>query len=641
MKNFIKITHCALLILYFHGSFAMVARVGQTARQRLSTQQLATQRALLQTQTRFITRPIRTAPIAKSSPAPVSSTGFFARIQNSISNNWSAFKNWFASKAPAPSPISSTAFKSKLPATQQLLSMPVQPVSPIGSSTIAQLKTAQNLSEMKTILKNQVTAARNKLQKLFNISTEKWHNTVQHIESIASKMRNSLKNTNFETRHDNIPENIRDRITALSQMANINPESFVIRWQTITTPDRFGHKNMVIGEGGTPTIILDPDKVTALSSEDFDAQFVHTLGHLMQGHQQQLNTIIDTVGTEKFNQQVKNPDLEAYLASLEAQADFDPALDSEAIAEYKCNSIVQKTFDYFFKKTSSIKPTMSQQDVLSTIAAKIGEPQYENVGEIRCQPPNQEFISFIQQINSINEIEDVCQKKRKDILTSLGLTHAQQEEYFKELGAADKRWKEKKQRVKGLHTKEMPEHLMTLIKTLLTQSGIEPSSVNIGLESGKNTGGSVHWRPLFESLPTLNINPLLENNDIFATRMILHEIGHLLKYHYNEILLLNNYCKKYSIATEKMLAGDLAIKKLAELEADIFLATTHPDVAKLQQIASKEELFGSKIQSWFGEVSPLHPTATDRLNIYKKILQLHKQEKNQRLFFESKKTEKE
>lgn len=628
----------------------MVARVGQTTRQRLSTQQLATQRALLRTQTRYMTQPIRTAPIAKASPAPISSTGFFARIQNSISSNWGAFKNWWTFKAPtpAPSPVPSTSFKSKLPVIPQPLSMPVpkelmeQPVSPIGSSTIAQLKTAQSLSKMKTILKKQGTVARNKLQKLFKISSEKWQNAMQRIESLSYTMNNYFKNTNTKAKHDNMPENLHNRIITLSQMAGINPNSFAIHWRKIIASDQFGHNDIIVDENEIPTITLDPDKVTALSPEDFDERFVHTLGHLKEAHEQQLNVIIDTVGMEDFKQQIENPDLKAYLASLETQADLNPALDSEAIAEYKCNSIVQKTFEYFFKKTSSIKPTMSHQDVLSTIAAKIGEPQYENIGEIRCQPPGQEFIDFIQEINSIDEIEKVCQKKRKDILASLGFTNAQQEEYFKELNATDKRWKENKQRVKGFHTKEMPEHLMTLTKTLLTQSGIEPSSLNIELESGKNTGGSVTWFP-FASLPTLRINPLLEDNDIFATRMILHEIGHLLKHHSTELFLLNHYCKKYSITADKTLAGVLAIKKLVELEADTFLATTHPDVAKLQQIASKEELFASKIQSWFGEVSPLHPTATDRLNIYKKILQLHKKEKNskQKLFFEAKKTEKE
>lgn len=110
----------------FNPCFAMLTRVSQATRQRLTTQQLANQRALLRTQTHYMTQPIKTAPIAKASPAPASSTGFFARIQNSLWTNWNAFKNIFAYKTPTIS------------TPPQETTSPLPPhISPIGQSELS------------------------------------------------------------------------------------------------------------------------------------------------------------------------------------------------------------------------------------------------------------------------------------------------------------------------------------------------------------------------------------------------------------------------------------------------------------------------------------------------------------------------
>lgn len=133
MKKCIKITFCALLIVYFHGSFAMLSRTAnQVARQqrtffspasKITQQRLATQRALLQTQKRQVTQPIKTAPPATTS------ISFFTKMQNSIQTYWDSFKNMFTPKSP-------TAIASQ-PVPPKLIEPLSIPLSPIGQSELS------------------------------------------------------------------------------------------------------------------------------------------------------------------------------------------------------------------------------------------------------------------------------------------------------------------------------------------------------------------------------------------------------------------------------------------------------------------------------------------------------------------------
>lgn len=365
MKKYIKITYGVLLILYFHGSCAMVARASQTARQRLTTQQLAANRALLQTQTRHMTQPIRTAPIAKASSAPAPSTGLFAKMQN----NWYAFKNWFTSKTPAPSPIPSTAFRSKLPAITQPLSMPVpkglieQPVSSIDDAAIAQLETAQSLSEMGRILKNNETKEYNKQKDLLNISNEQWLALLKkEQEDFIWIKNNCFKNKNIATDdRSKIPQEIHNTILQCLKTAEINPQSVRLVWQKINTPDAFGHKTIVtngpiVNNNTTsleniPTITFDPDKVSQLSPEELSTEIYHAITHLTQGHHNQLKNLEDIVGTEKFTKYTQSSDGKNYLNTLEEIAYFLMPIQNPEIAKITEKTYLSFCVDYFLNTT--------------------------------------------------------------------------------------------------------------------------------------------------------------------------------------------------------------------------------------------------------------------------------------------------
>lgn len=665
LKNKIAWLLCATTM--FSPCFAMLPRASQVVRQQKtlfspSRQRLVTQGALLQTQTRYMTQPIKTAPIAKALPAPAPSTGFFARMENS----WKAFKNWFASKAPAPSPISSTALKSKLPATQQLLSMPVpkelmeQPVtlsvSSTATSTIAQLKTAQNLSEMENILKNNEIKEHNKQKGLLNISSEQWLALLKkEQEDFIWIKNNCFKNKNITTDdRSKIPQEIYNTIRQCLKTANINPQSVRLVWQKISTPDAFGHKTIVtngpiVNHNTTaleniPTITFDPDKVSVLSPEELSTEMYHAVTHLTQGHHNKLKNLEDTVGNEKFIKYTQSSDGKNYLNTLKDTAHFLMPIQNPEVAKITKKTYLSFAFNYFLNE---MKPHLIQYEKI--------EPN-----TIICSPVNEEIVQFFSAIKSLSDIKNLCLQKRHDIILSLGFKEDEINAYRSALVPMLIQ-EGNRYRLPSINTalsQEIPPKLLELVKKLLIESEIQPSSINImsmpKIYADQGAKGAVGVEPVtvternnpkFIKSVTLFLSPMLDPNDAYDITTILHEIGHLVNMHGQRTAIFMDMCRKKSeklegsysandkkIFEQKAVAALAQIQALEELEADIFSSAKSSDIAKLNLV-----VFYQKIKHLQGTVksaelskrpSPAHMSIIEQFYVYNKIVQLHDQEKH-------------
>lgn len=270
---------------------------------------------------------------------------------------------------------------------------------------------------------------------------------------------------------------------------------------------------------------------------------------------------------------------------------------------------------------------------------------------IECPNPTQE-IRHLLRMKSLSTFETYIKNKKRSLFIKMGFTKQEIETIQNEIDFRIALFMEQYKQPEKYsdHDEAIPTDQLNIIKHELRKAAIEPSSITI--RSIPNTPGaplgsvnleSLHSIPLeslsLQALPstmkqTIYLQPInnpdKQDEKIF---IIAHEIAHLVKGHMIEQYMIIQYLNRHILPqvmmrypTEKqksqhaekiifLLQKELA--SLYELEADIWAATMHHNIAKTIQKATIQNVQENAV------LPDIYLTPTDRLYVLTKIIQLH------------------
>jgi hypothetical protein len=584
---------------------------------------------------------VATATTTRIPTQKAASTWLPSNVSNNLWSYWTALKN--------------KIFGTKT--TPQIATLPTFPVArkatPQSPTTFARIDAIQSLPEAESVLKNATKAALNNVKTKTGIPDAQWTDLIEKERKFINYIQeNCFSQADPDAQWDtDIPEEISKKITLFLLSKNINPEGISVRYRDTIDIDPFGHDTIsVVGPtilyksdmqgdksiitGYTPaTITLHKQNIAKLTENQFEAKLQHTLMHLKQAHNEQINLLNKTIGTEKYAQYV-----EPYKQALEREADFLEPIKSAKVAKIVQRAFLDEALDVALKE---IKNTREKLGIQNT-----------QTGLMVCAPPG-ELPQFLLDMKSFDDIKKYIYEKKEAIAREFFEGDEELLEIWRQENSEsgieklqNLYYKDPKPNV--VDDKDVPIIFRTITKELLKNTGIDPHNINIiskknfekitGNHFSKYVNGYAKGPIKYQKK---NFNYIALNEDLLInaplnviTTTIAHEIGHLLRMHaYTRVSLGHIYITKfpyfsieekgYRILLEKNLIQQL--NAIEELEADITYAMLHPEIAKtilthsLSSVATGTLSNANITRSRFG----IHTGINILYHWIKKIVELH------------------